>query len=170
MKKTYFLLILWLVVISSCRRNFDEPNPNAPTIASFWRTQDDAVKGINAVYSTFHRGPALYSRWMFYHGILRSDEGFGSGGDGGLNNLMSFVQTDYNGSHLGDFLRRYIQGKPGACQCAKHSNEPGPSTPHNCRGKVSARAVLFQTDALLWTTCFDAYAITTIRRTRKCYY
>lgn len=95
MKNSLILLCL-LIMFSACRRNFDEPNPNAPTIASFWNTEADAIAGINAVYSTFHRGPALYSRWLFYHGILRSDEGFGSGGDGGLNNLMNFVQTNYN--------------------------------------------------------------------------
>lgn len=94
--KKILLIILPVLMLVSCRRNFDEPNPNAPTIANFWQTQEDAVRGVNAIYSTFHRGPALYSRWLFYHGILRSDEGFGSGGDGGLNNLMSFVQTDYN--------------------------------------------------------------------------
>src|SRR4028118_936246 len=95
MKKYLFTIIIALSVFS-CKRNFDEPNPNAPTITSFWKTEADAVKGVNAIYSTFHRTAALYSRWLFYHGILKSDEGFGSGGDGGLNNLMSFVQTNYN--------------------------------------------------------------------------
>lgn len=90
------IFILIMIILPACRKNFDEPNPNAPTIASFWKNADDAVKGVNAIYSTFHRGPALYSRWLFYHGILRSDEGFGSGGDIGLNNLMNFVQTNYD--------------------------------------------------------------------------
>ncbi|MDB5250179.1 MAG: RagB/SusD protein [Segetibacter sp.] len=88
--------IIVLLVFSSCKRNFDEPNPNSPTTASFWNSQLDAVKGVNAVYSTLKRQASVYSRWMFYHRVLRSDEGFGSGGDIGLNNLMSFVQTDYN--------------------------------------------------------------------------
>ena len=96
MKKTISLFAIALITLISCQRDFDEPNPNAQTIASFWKNGDDAVKGINAVYSTFYRTASLYSRWMFYHGILKSDEGFGSGGDGGLNNLVSFNQTDYN--------------------------------------------------------------------------
>ena len=96
MKKIIFLFIIGLTLLTSCERDFDEPNPNAPTITSFWKTSDDAVKGVNAIYSTFHRGPSLYSRWLYYHGILKSDEGFGSGGDIGLNNLMNFVQTNYN--------------------------------------------------------------------------
>jgi hypothetical protein len=96
MKKYIFILTALLMVFTGCKRDFDEINPNAPTIASFWKTGEDATKGINAVYSTFYRTASLYSRWMFYHGILKSDEGYGSGGDGGLNNLMRFNQTNYN--------------------------------------------------------------------------
>jgi len=96
MKKYIFIITASLIVLAGCKRDFDEVNPNAPTIASFWKTSQDATKGINAVYSTFYRTASLYSRWMFYHGILKSDEGFGSGGDGGLNNLMRFNQTNYN--------------------------------------------------------------------------
>lgn len=96
MKKLGTIVLSVLLIAGSCTRDFNEINPNAATIASFWATADDAERGVNAVYSTFYRTPALYSRWIYYHGTLKSDEGFGSGGDGGLNNLMSFNQTDYN--------------------------------------------------------------------------
>ncbi len=96
MKKYIITLTVSLIILSGCKRNFDEVNPNAPTIASYWKSSADAIKGVNAVYGTFYRTPGLYSRWIFYHGILKSDEGFGSGGDGGLNNLMRFNQTNYN--------------------------------------------------------------------------
>lgn len=96
MKKYIFILTATIVVLAGCKRDFDAVNPNAPTIASFWKNETDATRGINAVYGTFYRTASLYSRWIFYHGILKSDEGFGSGGDGGLNNLMRFNQTDYN--------------------------------------------------------------------------
>jgi hypothetical protein len=96
MKKYIYILSAILIVFGSCKRDFDEVNPNALTIASFWKTGDDAVKGINAVYSTFYRTASLYSRFLYYHGTLKSDEGFGSGGDGNLNNVMRFNQTDYN--------------------------------------------------------------------------
>ncbi len=96
MKKYIIILTVSIIAFSGCKRDFDAVNPNAPTISSFWKTEQDATKGINAVYSTFYRTASLYSRWMFYHGILKSDEGFGSGGDGGLNNLMRFNQTNYN--------------------------------------------------------------------------
>lgn len=96
MKKILLLFSIPLLLTTACKRDFDEPNPNQLTTESFWKTSDDAVRGINAVYSTFHRGAAGYSRWLYFHGMLRSDEGYGSGGDGGLNTLMSFVQTDYD--------------------------------------------------------------------------
>ncbi|TDH19727.1 RagB/SusD family nutrient uptake outer membrane protein [Segetibacter sp. 3557_3] len=96
MYKLLITIIIATGLLSSCKRNFDEPNPNALTIQNFWVSQNDAVRGVNAIYSTLRRQASVYSRWMFYHRILRADEGFGSGGDGGLNNLMSFVQTDYN--------------------------------------------------------------------------
>ncbi len=80
----------------SCQQDFDEPNPNQATIASFWKTSNDAVMGVNAIYSVFYRGYAGFSRAMYFHGMLHSDEGYGSGGDGGLNTLMSFTMTDAN--------------------------------------------------------------------------
>src|SRR5688500_2788014 len=94
--KKIFLIVTVLLLAAACNKDFDAPNPNAPTVASFWKTEADAVRGVNAIYSTFHRGPSLFSRWLYYHGMLKADEGFGSGGDIGLNNLMNFVQTNYN--------------------------------------------------------------------------
>lgn len=92
--KRIIIFTLTLIVLAGCKRDFEEANPNAATIASYWKTSDDAVKGLTAVYSTFKRTAATYSRWLFYHGTLKSDEGFGSGGDITLNNLMRFNQTD----------------------------------------------------------------------------
>ena len=96
MKKIFIIILIALTAFASCKKNFDESNPNQLTAGDFWRSEADATRGINAVYSTFHRGAAGYSRWLYFHGMLRSDEGYGSGGDGNLNTLMSFVQTDYD--------------------------------------------------------------------------
>lgn len=109
MKKIYTLVAI-LMVVTSCNLDFDEPNPNSPTIQSFWKTSDDAVKGVNAVYSIFHRGYAGYSRAMYFHGMLKSDEGYGSGGDGGLNTLMSFAMNDTNFGLTADTWANLYQG------------------------------------------------------------
>ena len=95
MRKSLFIIVS-VSLFASCTRNFDETNPNQPTIAAYWKSSDDAVKGVNAIYSIFHRGYAGYSRAMYFHGMLKSDEGFGAGGDGGLNTLMSFSMNDNN--------------------------------------------------------------------------
>jgi hypothetical protein len=60
--KKIFIVAVFGFLLSSCKKNFDEPNPNQATVASFWKSSDDAVKGINAVYSTFHRGYAVKRR------------------------------------------------------------------------------------------------------------
>jgi hypothetical protein len=106
------LLLIFLVttLYASCTRNFDEANPNQPTLGSFWKSQDDAIKGINAVYSTVHRGYAGYSRALYFHGMLKSDEGYGSGGDGGLNTLMSFSMNDNNFGLTADTWTNMYQG------------------------------------------------------------
>lgn len=110
MKKSLIIIFFAVALLTSCKKNFDEPNPNQPTIASFWKTSEDAIKGINAVYSIFHRGYAGYSRAMFFHGMLKGDEGYGSGGDGGLNTLMSFSMNDANFGLTADTWSNMYQG------------------------------------------------------------
>src|SRR5688572_14238258 len=108
--RKYLYIIAAISLSASCTRNFDETNPNQPTIVTFWKSGDDAIKGLNAVYSIFHRGYAGYSRAMYFHGMLKSDEGFGSGGDGGLNTLMSFSMNDNNFGLTADTWSNMYEG------------------------------------------------------------
>ncbi|RYY08748.1 MAG: RagB/SusD family nutrient uptake outer membrane protein, partial [Chitinophagaceae bacterium] len=108
--RKFFLILIIVSLAVSCTRNFDETNPNQPTIVTFWKSGDDAIKGLNAVYSIFHRGYAGYSRAMYFHGMLKSDEGFGSGGDGGLNTLMSFSMNDNNFGLTADTWKNMYEG------------------------------------------------------------
>jgi len=43
------------LLIVGCQRKLDIPNPNAPTTDVVWKTADYAQKGVNAIYSTYHR-------------------------------------------------------------------------------------------------------------------
>lgn len=138
MKKYILLLAAFLVVIAGCKRDFEAANPNAVTIASFWKNSADATKGINAVYSTFYRTASLYSRWLFYHGILKSDEGFGSGGDGNLNNLMRFNQTDYNNGLTADTWHNLFVGVFRANQVI--ANVPAINMDENLKKRIIAEA------------------------------
>ncbi len=96
MKKYIIIGLSAVLSLVACNRDFEEPNPNAVTLKLFWKNSSDAVKGVNAVYSTFKLTPFTYSRFMFYHGILKSDEGYGSGGDINLNNSMRFNEPNTN--------------------------------------------------------------------------
>lgn len=141
MKKIIIILGV-MALVTSCDMNFDEPNPNAPTIESFWKTSDDAVKGVNAVYSIFHRGYAGYSRAMYFHGMLKSDEGYGSGGDGGLNTLMSFSMNDTNFGLTADTWANLYQGIYRANQVIAYV--PGIDMDETLKKRVVAEATFLR--------------------------
>lgn len=95
MKKIIILSILACFVITSCDQELDIANPNEATVEAFWKNQADAVAGVNAVYSTLHRG--AISRWMPFYYIIRSDEGKStSPATDIVNNMDQFIVTDYN--------------------------------------------------------------------------
>ena len=95
MKKIIILSILASFVVTSCDQELDIVNPNEATVEAFWKNQADAVAGVNAVYSTLHRG--AISRWMPFYYIIRSDEGKStSPATDIVNNMDQFIVTDYN--------------------------------------------------------------------------
>ncbi len=82
-------------LLGSCKKELDVVNPNQPTLEVFWKTQQDAERGVNAIYSTLHRGGI--SRWMPFYFIIRSDEGRSqSPATEIVNNMDQFRITDYN--------------------------------------------------------------------------
>ena len=109
MKKILICLSLaataWL---TACERKLDIVNPNQLTTQSFWKSGADALAGVNAVYSTTHRGSI--SRWMPFYYIIRSDEGRSqSPATDIVNNMDQFLVTDYNyGNAYGVWNDNYI--------------------------------------------------------------
>lgn len=97
-KYTLIILTAFVFLTTACERNFDEANPDMLTTDSFWEDESDAIKGVNAIYSALNRSSNYYNRGMHFLYLLRSDEGFGSGGDIGLNNNVAFAFTDNNTS------------------------------------------------------------------------
>ncbi len=94
-KYIIFASILLTFVLSSCENEMEIVNPNQATASNFWKSSDDAIKGVNAVYSTLHRGGI--SRWMPFYFIIRSDEGQSTSPWNDLkNNSDQFIVTDYN--------------------------------------------------------------------------
>jgi len=49
-KKVIIALSATLLITTSCEDKLDQVNPNAQTSSSYWNNQEDALKGINAVY------------------------------------------------------------------------------------------------------------------------
>lgn len=96
MKKVYILFAAALTIgLASCKKSLDINNPDRVTTTQFWQTSNDALLGVNAMYSTLHR--AGICRWYFFATLIRADEGWSKSGDPNLiANFDQFNVTDYN--------------------------------------------------------------------------
>src|SRR4051812_5210436 len=95
MKKILFIIVIIGGVGTGCKKTLDIANPNTPLTANFWKTAADAQKGINSIYSTFHRGGL--ARWLFFATMVRADEGKSTSPNADLqNNFDRFLITNYN--------------------------------------------------------------------------
>jgi tetratricopeptide (TPR) repeat protein len=95
MKKIIYIILFTSLLVGGCNEDLDIVNPNQATTEVFWQTATDAERGVNAIYSTFHRvGP---TRWLPMLYIIRSDEGLSVSPWPELQNAIDkFIQTDYN--------------------------------------------------------------------------
>lgn len=96
MKKILIILGLTVLLAPSCKKSeLDIPNPNLATTEQFWLTASDAQQGVNAIYSTYHRGSL--SRWMHFLTIVRADEGFSTSPAPWIRNYFDlFNYENYN--------------------------------------------------------------------------
>lgn len=94
MKK--ILIVIIIVGLGfGCEEKLEIINPNEPNVALFWQSEDDAEKGVNAIYSTFHRG--AISRWMPMLYSTRADIGESRSPWTDLANALdNFIQPNYN--------------------------------------------------------------------------
>lgn len=98
MKATPFILtcVLTTGLLLGCSENklLDQVNPNQSSASTFWKTQDDAIKGLNAAYSGLQ--DRRFSLWMLFLTDLSSDEGYSQSPWTDLGNISKFIVTDYN--------------------------------------------------------------------------
>jgi hypothetical protein len=95
MQKFFIFIASFSLLCYSCEKKLDIQNPNNPTTENFWKTEADAISGINAIYSTYHR--VGLCRNQFFITIIRSDEGYSTSPNPTLiNNFDRFITTDYN--------------------------------------------------------------------------
>ncbi|WP_234573451.1 RagB/SusD family nutrient uptake outer membrane protein [Rhodohalobacter sp. 614A] len=97
MKKIYFTLLAVMIMMlsSACNDVLDYSNPNAPTDATFWKTPQDAERGLTAVYHQLIK-ESTYSRWIFFRYDLTSDEGYSNSPWTELADWTRFNYLNYN--------------------------------------------------------------------------
>lgn len=96
MKHIQISLLVVLAFLTACKKDeLNISNPNTPTTEQFWKTAEDAQKGVNTIYSTYHR--VGLARNQFFLTMMRSDEGFSTSPNATLiNNFDAFNITNYN--------------------------------------------------------------------------
>ena len=90
--------VAWVAILLmvSCKSDLlDITNPNQPTTETFWKTEDDAIKGINAAYSRFYK-EGTWMRWLSFRYDLASDEGWSTSPWNELADWTRFVYVNYN--------------------------------------------------------------------------
>lgn len=96
MKKIFLYSgLLFLSIITACTGKLDVLNPNTPTVDQFWKTDRDALLGVNATYGNFYRIGG-YARWIHFNYDLRSDEGYSNSPWLELQNWQKFLVVNYN--------------------------------------------------------------------------
>ncbi len=91
--KYYIITLLVIFSLLSC--TVDVSNPNTITKETFWKTEQDAEHGINAVYNMFYK-PGTYSRWLWFRLDLTSDEGYSQSPWAELKEWTRFQYNNYN--------------------------------------------------------------------------
>jgi starch-binding outer membrane protein, SusD/RagB family len=96
MKRIFITMAVAAVLATGCKKSeLEISNPNQLTTQQFWQNASDAQLGINAIYSTYHRGSL--SRWMHFLTIVRADEGFSTSPAPWIRNYYDlFNYENYN--------------------------------------------------------------------------
>lgn len=103
------LIVVLMLNILSCT-DFDEMlNPNEMTVDTFWQNEGDAVKGVNATYSSLQL-PGVYKKWMVFLTDASSDEGMSTSPWTDLANVSKFSFVDYNFVVLYEVFRDHYRG------------------------------------------------------------
>ncbi|MDO1450481.1 RagB/SusD family nutrient uptake outer membrane protein [Rhodocytophaga aerolata] len=83
--------------LTACEKEenlLNKSNPNAQTQENFWKTEADAINGINATYANIQN--RTITLWEVFHYDMRSDEGYSQSPWTELANVGKFIINDYN--------------------------------------------------------------------------
>jgi len=81
--KTIYIKILFLLVLfsslSSCEEDLELENPNSVTVESYYKTEQDLTKAVNATYAVIQDATMLAREWFFLHDTRGDDMATGGG-------------------------------------------------------------------------------------------
>jgi starch-binding outer membrane protein, SusD/RagB family len=100
----YFIAFGIFAGVVSCKKTteLEIPNPNVPDESNFWKTGNDALLGVNAIYGNFYRNGSPGSRWTPFYFDVRSDDGYSTSpwnelrSVGGLNITQYSFEVNYD--------------------------------------------------------------------------
>lgn len=139
--KNIFILFILAIIFYSCENELDIVNPNEVTNESFWLNEADAIKGVNACYSTLHRGG--FSRWQPMLYDLRSDVGASFSPWSELANaLNNFIQPN---SNFGPIIDVYFDNYVGINRANQViANVPAIDMNTNLKERILGEAYFFR--------------------------
>ncbi len=90
--------VLLIFSVTACKKYTDLniENPNRIDESNFWKTQSDALQGINAVYGNFYRNGSPGSRWTPFYFDIRSDDGYSTSPWNELRSVGALNITQYS--------------------------------------------------------------------------
>jgi hypothetical protein len=115
----------------------DLTNPNQPNTGIFWKTQSDAIQGVNAAYNGLLNN-GTYGRWLGFAYDIRSDEGFSPSPWGDLQNFNKFTLSDYDFEVNRELFIHHYQAIFRANQVI--DNVPGISMDATMRSRIVGEA------------------------------
>ncbi|MES2646388.1 MAG: RagB/SusD family nutrient uptake outer membrane protein [Bacteroidota bacterium] len=94
----YVIAVALLLSVGACKKTLDLEidNPNRIDEITFWKTPEDALMGINAVYGNFYRSGSPGSRWVPYYMDVRSDDGYSTSPWNELRSISALNITQYS--------------------------------------------------------------------------
>ena len=89
---------LLAIQAAGCEKYLDMniENPNRVDESNFWKTEADALQGINAVYGNFYRNGSPGSRWTPFYFDIRSDDGYSTSPWNELRSVGALNITQYS--------------------------------------------------------------------------
>ncbi|HEX6536827.1 MAG TPA: RagB/SusD family nutrient uptake outer membrane protein [Gemmatimonadaceae bacterium] len=93
--RALFAAVVLGAAIAGCQADTDITNPNQPDSQTFWKTQSDALQGINATYNALLR-LGTFLRWQGFTYDIRSDIGYSPSPWTDLANFNKFTFATYD--------------------------------------------------------------------------